>query len=108
MEQHRRTHASGRNASKGADNGVKKAKQHARRPKPTVLQPIAAPMAQLNTVPVDPNLPTDSGFSLSPAESYYPDPTSFAVIQSQPFVGQYEALDALATVASGEQRKYGS
>jgi hypothetical protein len=120
MEQHRRTHQSGRNAAKGADVAVKKAKQPAKRPRPAPLQ-STVPMPSLSTLSMlDPTLPTSplgSGFimapAVQPAESFndyiqpspYPDPTAFSMTHGF-CAGSSYGLDALAIAASGEKRKY--
>lgn len=108
MEQHRRTHQNGRNASKGADNAAKKAKQQGKRPKLTPIQQssIPHPMAQPNLMlAVDPKLTSEAPFDVSPAQSYsYPDPSGYAVNPAYPT--QYHGLDALASAASTEQRKF--
>lgn len=119
MEQHRRTHQSGRNAAKGSDSGVKKAKHQAKRPKPSPLQssmPSVSPLAL-----VDPSLPISPvGQSfIAPAvqsldpymdfnqRSPYPDPTAFSMHGYN--IGSFNnGLDALAIAASGEKRKFES
>ncbi|KAF2496416.1 hypothetical protein BU16DRAFT_377103 [Lophium mytilinum] len=109
MEQHRRTHQTGRNASKAAD--AKKAKQQpAKRPRPTLLQ-----SSELSISALDEGTPTSpaSSFSNAPAvqpidpymEGYaqrspYPDP-----MQYTPYPGSAYGLDALAIAASSEKRK---
>lgn len=117
MEQHRRTHQSGRNAAKGGERDVKKAKHQAKRPKPAPLQSSTMPsLSQLSMV--DPSLPlSPSGFSMAPAvqstdsflefpnSSRYPDPTAYSY---NPAPAQYGGLDALAIAASGEKRKFES
>jgi hypothetical protein len=117
MEQHRRTHQSGRNAAKGAERDVKKAKHQAKRPKPAPLQSSTMPsLSQLSMV--DPSLPlSPSGFAMAPAvqssdsflefppSSRYPDPAAYSY---NPAPAQYGGLDALAIAASGEKRKFES
>jgi hypothetical protein len=116
MEQHRRTHQSGRNAAKGGDRDVKKAKHQAKRPKPAPLQSSMPSLSELSMV--DPALPlTPSGFSMAPAvqsadaflefppSSRYPDPAAYSYNPAAP---QYGGLDALAIAASGEKRKFES
>lgn len=107
MEQHRRTHANGRNANKGTESAAKKAKQQAKRPKPTVLQSIAPPLPQMNTMLVDPSLTADPAFAMSPVEpfAHHAEPSPYFINPSYP-AGSYPGLDALASVATGEQRKY--
>jgi hypothetical protein len=112
MEQHRRTHQSGRNASKGTDSSVRKAKQQqTKRPKPA---PIQSSIPSLSMV--DPGLPAVSAsgnaFAMAPAvqpvdsfNSAYPDPTAFAMNHSYSLGSSY-GLDALAIAASGEKRKH--
>ncbi|KAF1972916.1 hypothetical protein BU23DRAFT_145850 [Bimuria novae-zelandiae CBS 107.79] len=116
MEQHRRTHQSGRNAGKGTDNTIKKAKAQAKRPKPAPLQSNLPTLSDLSMM--DPNLPVSPSQSfmapaVQPADSYadfsqrspYPDPTAYAMTHSfNP--GSSYGLDALAIAASGEKRKY--
>ncbi|KAF2706907.1 hypothetical protein K504DRAFT_385002, partial [Pleomassaria siparia CBS 279.74] len=119
MEQHRRTHQSGRNAAKGMDSIAKKIKTQAKRPKPAPLQASMPPLAML-----DPSLsasPSSSPFTLAPAvqpvdsflnvdfsqRSAYPDPTAFSMNHNYS-VGSSYGLDALAIAASGEKRKYES
>ena len=116
MEQHRRTHQSGRNAAKGGDRDVKKAKHQAKRPKPAPLQSTMPSLSSLSMV--DPTLPlSPSGFSMAPAvqstdafidfspSSRYPDPANYSY---NPAATQYGGLDALAIAASGEKRKFES
>ncbi|KAH7114245.1 hypothetical protein B0J11DRAFT_130997 [Dendryphion nanum] len=114
MEQHRRTHQSGRNAAKGSENAAKKVnKQQAKRPKPSPLQTsnlISMPVPALNnTIVVDPVLSADPAtFSMPPTDSYtptYPDPTPYSMTSAYPTGSSY-GLDALAIAASGEKRKY--
>ncbi|KAJ4380639.1 hypothetical protein N0V86_003998 [Didymella sp. IMI 355093] len=121
MEQHRRTHQSGRSA-KGSDNGVKKAKVAARRPRPSPLQSSA--QVQLHSVdPVLRITPHSTGFmapAVQPAEDVgqdsghytaqysphaYPDPSQYSMTLGYN-VGSHSALDALAIAASGEKRKF--
>lgn len=122
MEQHRRTHQSGRSAAKGTDSSVKKAKQQLKRPRPAPLQ-SSNPMPSLSGLSVlDPTLPTSpasTAFSMAPAvqhadsfndyvqRSSYPDPTAFAMTHGFSAGSSY-GLDALAIAASGEKRKYES
>ncbi|KAF3043517.1 hypothetical protein E8E12_010092 [Didymella heteroderae] len=123
MEQHRRTHQSGRSA-KGSENGVKKAKPAAKRPRPSPLQSSA--QVQLHSV--DPVLhisPHPTGFmapAVQPAEDAgqytaqysptqeqrshaYPDPSQYSLTHYHN-VGSSSGLDALAIAASGEKRKF--
>ncbi|RMZ68999.1 c2h2 transcription factor [Pyrenophora seminiperda CCB06] len=115
MEQHRRTHQSGRNAAKGGDRDVKKAKHQAKRPRPAPLQTAMPSLSQLPMV--DPSLPlSPAGSQMAPAvqptdafidfahhhRSPYPDPTPYSYNPSS------YGLDALAIAASGEKRKYES
>lgn len=113
MEQHRRTHQSGRNASKGAANGVRKARQPSKRPKPTPIQSLlASPLPPVSTLgPLYPAQPLAAAMATPPQpmetfKSAYPDPTAYSMTSnysagSSPSSG----LDALAIVASGEERK---
>lgn len=116
MEQHRRTHQSGRNAAKGTDNSVKKAKTtQTKRPKPAPIQSSIPSLSSLSSLPmVDPTLPVSpsgSTYSIAPAVqpldtySAYPDPTAFSMTHSYS-VGSSYGLDALAIAASGEKRKH--
>jgi len=118
MEQHRRTHQSGRNAAKGGDRDVKKAKHQAKRPRPAPLQTAMPSLSQLSMV--DPSLPLSHAGSLmapavQPADSFidfahhqhhsrspYPDPAPYGYNPSS------YGLDALAIAASGEKRKFES
>jgi len=116
MEQHRRTHQSGRNAAgKGTDNSIKKAKASAKRPKPAPLQSNLPSLSGLSmmdpALPISPSQsfiapavqPTDS-FADFTQRSPYPDPTQYALSHFNP--GSSYGLDALAIAASGEKRKY--
>jgi hypothetical protein len=118
MEQHRRTHQSGRNAAKGGDPAVKKAKAQAKRPRPAPIQSSTQSLSSMSMM--DPSLPlspTGSTFGMAPAvqpadsfgdytqRSPYPDPAAFAIAHSYS-VGSSYGLDALAIAASGEKRKY--
>lgn len=113
MEQHRRTHQTGRAAAKGGDRDVKKAKHQAKRPKPAPLQSTMPSLSQLSMV--DPSLPLSPAASfmapaVQPADSFldfsnhrspYPDPSLHSYNPSS-----YGGLDALAIAASGEKRKF--
>ena len=113
MEQHRRTHQTGRAAAKGGDRDVKKAKHQAKRPKPAPLQSTMPSLSQLSMV--DPSLPLSPAVSfmapaVQPADPYldfsnqrspYPDPSLHSYTPSS-----YGGLDALAIAASGEKRKF--
>jgi hypothetical protein len=123
MEQHRRTHQSGR-SSKGNDNGVKKAKPAAKRPRPSPLQ-SSAQVQHLNVDPVLHITPHITGFmapAVQPAEDEgqyaqysptqeqrsthaYPDPTQYSM-SHQYNIGSSAGLDVLAIAASGEKRKF--
>ncbi|KAF1364957.1 hypothetical protein EJ07DRAFT_97336, partial [Lizonia empirigonia] len=117
MEQHRRTHQSGRSAKASSENGVKKlsAKAAGKRPRPSPLQSSAPSMSLPN---LDPSLSVspDTANFLAPAvqqveplmdypmqqqRSAYPDPTQYSM-------SGYSAsgLDALAIAASGEERTW--
>ncbi|KAF2785478.1 hypothetical protein K505DRAFT_262013, partial [Melanomma pulvis-pyrius CBS 109.77] len=116
MEQHRRTHQSGRNTAKAGDSSAKKTKQHAKRPKPAPIQSAMPPLSMM-----DPSLstsPSGANFVMAPAvqpvdsfcpdvsqPSLYPDPTAFPMTHSYS-VGSSYGLDALAIAASGEKRKF--
>ncbi|KAL5116540.1 hypothetical protein ACEQ8H_005536 [Pleosporales sp. CAS-2024a] len=119
MEQHRRTHQSGRGAAKPSDRDAKKSKARtqAPRPKPSPLQSqptTPPPMPTMN--PVDPSLgnsPTASFIPvMQPSESFadynhrsYPDPTAYAInAHSYMTSSSYGGLDALASAASREQQ----
>lgn len=117
MEQHRRTHQSGRGAAKVSDRDVKKAKLRAQvpRPKPSPLQsPSQSTTPTMNAF--DPSLvdsPTGS-FStvMQPSESFpdysqrttYPDPSNYALNNHSYMNGFAGGLDALASAASREQQ----
>ncbi|USP74530.1 hypothetical protein yc1106_01804 [Curvularia clavata] len=116
MEQHRRTHQTGRNAAKGGDRDVKKAKHQAKRPKPAPLQSTTPSLSSLSmvdpTLPISPAAPSymapaaqssDSFLDLSQHRSPYPDPAQYSYNPSS-----YGGLDALAIAASGEKRKFES
>jgi hypothetical protein len=117
MEQHRRTHQSGRNAAgKGTDNNIKKAKAQAKRPKPAPLQSNLPSLSGLSMM--DPALPISPSQSflapaVQPADTFadfaqrspYGDPAQYALAHGfNP--GSSYGLDALAIAASGEKRKY--
>lgn len=120
MEQHRRTHQSGRNVAKGGDAQIKKAKQAAKRPKPSPLQSSLPAISSISMV--DPALPISpsTSFQMAPAvqpadlmttdypqRSPYPDPTAYSMTHCFSAGSSY-GLDALAIAASGEKRKYES
>lgn len=122
MEQHRRTHQSGRNAAKTGDRDVKKGKASAKRPKISPIQQDNIPsLSQLSMV--DPALPhspigafmapavqaTDS-FSEFSQRNHYPDPTAFSMTHNYSTGSYSGGLDALAAAASasGEKRKFES
>jgi hypothetical protein len=111
MEQHRRTHQSGRHASRPTDTIAKKAKMQGKRPKASPLQSELPAHSSFSMV--DPMLPLSptSGFAIAPAvqpvdsfNSAYPDPTLHALAHS--YSSSSYGLDALAIAASGEKRKY--
>ena len=121
MEQHRRTHQSGRSA-KGSENGVKKSKPAAKRPRPSPLQSSAPVMSlppfdpSLSSMSVSPDAanfnlgpamqPTESFADFSPTQqqrSAYPDPTQYSMSHTY---SSSSGLDALAIAASGEKRKF--
>ncbi|KAF2189420.1 hypothetical protein K469DRAFT_562386, partial [Zopfia rhizophila CBS 207.26] len=122
MEQHRRTHQSGRSATKGGDDRAKKTKQQAKRPKPSPIQSNVPSLSSLSMLdPTLPISPSNSNFPIAPApavqpvessaseysqRSRYPDPAGFSIGHSS--VGSSYGLDALAIAASGEKRKYES
>jgi len=118
MEQHRRTHQSGRSA-KGTDNGIKKSKPAAKRPRPSPLQSSMATPA-LNYDPHMSMSPDGTAFmapavqQVEPLSDYspiqqqrsaYPDPTQYSMSHSYS-IGSSSGLDALAIAASGEKRKF--
>jgi hypothetical protein len=114
MEQHRRTHQTGRSAAKGGDAAVKKAKQQAKRPKPAPLQSSVPSLSSLSML--DPDLPGSPAPNypmapaVQPADSFnssYPDPTVFSLTHNYAGNSSY-GLDALAIAAVGEKRKYES
>ncbi|KAH6615120.1 hypothetical protein C7974DRAFT_59609 [Boeremia exigua] len=118
MEQHRRTHQSGRSA-KGSEGGVKKTKPAAKRPRPSPLQSSApAPPAPFDpTLSMSPNgmaymaphgrdtASSEYSPTLLQERSAYPDPTHYSMSHGYP-VGSSSGLDALAIAASGEKRKF--
>ncbi|KAL6703988.1 hypothetical protein ACN47E_008839 [Coniothyrium glycines] len=126
MEQHRRTHQSGRNSAKSADRDVKKTKP-AKRPRPSPLQanamglsPMpstldpalpASPAGSFQMAPMAPMAqPTDSFMDFTshvPQRSPYGDPAAYA-INGYNSASSYGGLDALAIAASGEKRKFES
>lgn len=111
MEQHRRTHQSGRSA-KGSDNAAKKSKlPAAKRPRPS---PLISSEPAMSLPTLDPTLsvsPVSASF-MAPAvqhmdfsmqqRSAYPDPTQYSMNNNYSSSG----LDALAIAASGEKRKW--
>ncbi|KAF2105840.1 hypothetical protein BDV96DRAFT_655217 [Lophiotrema nucula] len=119
MEQHRRTHQTGRNAAKGEDRSKKVKPTPAKRPKPAPLQSSRPSLSTLSMV--DPSLPlspSGSTFGMAPAvqpvdsfsaeyspRSAYPDPTAFSLTHAYAPGSSY-GLDALAIAASGEKRKF--
>ncbi|KAF2735202.1 hypothetical protein EJ04DRAFT_416160, partial [Polyplosphaeria fusca] len=117
MEQHRRTHQSGRNASKTAE--PKKAKQQTKRPRPAPIQSSDPSLSSLSLMdPVLPTSPSESAFGMAPAvqpvdsfgadysaQTAYPDPTTYSLTHSYNPGSSY-GLDALAIAASGEKRKF--
>ncbi|KAH8731129.1 hypothetical protein GQ44DRAFT_767683 [Phaeosphaeriaceae sp. PMI808] len=117
MEQHRRTHQSGRGSSKGSDRDAKRAKQKPNsRPSVSPLQKAQSDMMQSCSM-VDPSLPVSPTgsylSSIQPTESFveftqrsYPDPTAFAMTHGYNPASSYGGLDALAIAASGEKRKF--
>lgn len=119
MEQHRRTHQSGRSAAKGGDRDMKKTKPQVKRPKPAPLQSTMPSLSGLSMV--DPTLPVSPAGSfmasaVQPSDSFmdfaqrspYPDPTAFSMTHSYTTGSSYGGLDALAIAASGEKRKFES
>ncbi|KZM21810.1 uncharacterized protein EKO05_0001669 [Ascochyta rabiei] len=114
MEQHRRTHQSGRSA-KGSENGVKKPKPAAKRPRPSPLMSSEPAMSLPNLDPTLSVSPVSASF-MAPAvqqaeplmdfsmqqRSAYPDPTQYSMSNNYSSSG----LDALAIAASGEKRKW--
>ncbi|KAF2813536.1 uncharacterized protein BDZ99DRAFT_382411, partial [Mytilinidion resinicola] len=112
MVQHRRTHQTGRNASKGTD-AQKPKLETAKRPRPAPLQSSALSYtsAMDEGTPISPA----SSFSNAPAvqlvdpcmhdysqRSPYPDPAQYTQ-----YPGSAYGLDALAIAASSEKRKLG-
>ena len=119
MEQHRRTHQSGRNSTKSSDREVKKSKQQTKRPRPSPLQSGLPTLSSISMV--DPSLPISPAGSflasaVQPTDSFleftqrspYPDPTAFSMTHSYSAGSSYGGLDALAIAASGEKRKFES
>ncbi|KAF2661405.1 hypothetical protein K491DRAFT_452714 [Lophiostoma macrostomum CBS 122681] len=115
MEQHRRTHQSGRSATKGVDTAVKKAKQQAKRPKPAPLQSSIPSLSSLSMLDPDLSGSPATNFPMAPAvqpadsfNSSYPDPTGFSLTHNYGGSVSY-GLDALAIAAAvGEKRKFES
>ncbi|KAF2266798.1 hypothetical protein CC78DRAFT_107865 [Lojkania enalia] len=122
MEQHRRTHQSGRNAAKNGDDRAKKAKSQGKRPRPAPLQSSRTSISSMSLV--DPSLPLSpagsTSFPIAPGvqqvesfnpdyspRSAYPDPTGFSMTPNYSAGSSY-GLDALAIAASGEKRKFES
>ncbi|KAJ9634082.1 hypothetical protein H2199_009113 [Coniosporium tulheliwenetii] len=112
MEQHRRTHQSGRNAGKGADDSrAKKARQQpqAKRPKPAPLQ--AAPLNVLNpSLPISPSSSFGAS-ALQPYGSEYLQTSPYGETFPYPPYPQISpsfahSLETLAIAASGEKRKF--
>ncbi len=117
MEQHRRTHQTGRSTTKTGDRDARKSKQQAKRPKPASLQSSLPTLSSLSMV--DPSLPVSPATSfltssVPTAESFldfaqrspYPDPTAFSMTNNYTNGSSYGGLDALAIAASGEKRKF--
>lgn len=116
MEQHRRTHQSGRNA-KSSENGIKRTKPAAKRPRPSPLQ-SSAPVSTLDNYDPALSISPDSAGFMAPAvqqiaslsdyspqqRSAYPDPTQYSMSHGYS-VGSSSGLDVLAVAASGEKRK---
>jgi hypothetical protein len=122
MEQHRRTHQSGRNASKTATDSKKVTKQQVKRPKPAPLQSSMTSVPSLSSLNmVDPALPAsppgsyiapipqqDTFLDFTSQRATYPDPTAFSMAPGYTPGASYGGLDALAIAASGEKRKFES
>ena len=122
MEQHRRTHQSGRNAAKGTEDRAKKLKQPLKQPlKRPKAVPLQSTMPSLSSALMDPNFPPSpaSSYGMAPAvqpvdslsqeyshQSPYPDPTQYVVSQHYHLASSAYGLDALAIAASGEKRKF--
>ncbi|KAJ8105881.1 hypothetical protein OPT61_g9912 [Boeremia exigua] len=121
MEQHRRTHQSGRSA-KGTENSIKKSSKPAmKRPRPSPLQSSAPATTTGNFDPAISLSPSDGASFMAPAvqqvdslsdyspiqqqRSSYPDPTQFSMSHGYS-IGSSSGLDALAIAASGEKRKF--
>jgi hypothetical protein len=116
MEQHRRTHRSDRNAAKGGDSNVKKAKQQVKRPKPAPLQssmPLLSSLFMVNSsLRISPERPSFIVPAVQPTglfdfsrRSPHLDPTASSMSHSYS-VDLSHGLDALANVANGEKRKF--
>jgi hypothetical protein len=117
MEQHRRTHQSGRGAAKASDRDVKKAKLRTQAPRPKASpiqsQATTPTMPTMNTFdPALANSPTGSFSAVMPSESFvdynqrttYPDPSAYAMNTHSYMNGFAGGLDALASAASREQQ----
>lgn len=118
MEQHRRTHQSGRGSSKGSDRDAKRARQKSTSSRPPI-SPLQKPKPEMtrSVSMVDPSLPVSPTGSymtpVQPSESFadytqrsYPDPTAYAMTHGYNPGSSYGGLDALAIAASGEKRKF--
>jgi len=114
MEQHRRTHQTGRNAKNGSDSGVKKTKPAPKRPRPSPIQSSApVPAADIYDPALSMSPDSTAAFmapavqhaDLSPRQPMYPDPTHYSMSHGYS-IGSSSGLDVLAVAASGEKRKF--
>jgi len=119
MEQHRRTHQNGRNASKDtAGDASKKPKPHsAKRPRPAPLRSDAMnpSHSSLSVMPPSPDSSYDMAASaVQPVEactheyshrSPYPDMSPYSTPSAYQATSTMYGLDALAIAATSEKRK---
>jgi hypothetical protein len=116
MEQHRRTHQTGRGSTKASDSHAKKVKSRTQRAKSELEQqsPTLTPSLAPASI-VDPSLagPYPAPMQLSDPfaqftrQRQYPDPTGCAITSNTYSAGSsYGGLDALASAASREQHRF--
>jgi hypothetical protein len=116
MEQHRRTHQTGRGSTKASDSHAKKVKSRQQRAKSETLPQSSTPTPSLAPASaVDPSLtgpypgPMQHSdlFDQFTRQRLYPDPTGCAISNSSYNSGSsYGGLDALASAASREQQRF--
>jgi hypothetical protein len=119
MEQHRRTHQTGRGSTKASDSHAKKVKSRSQRAKSELQQqdqqqsPTPTPSLAPASI-VDPSLagPYPTSMQLDPFTEYarqrlYPDPAGCAINSNNyNAASSYGGLDALASAASREQQRF--